>query len=399
MKAEALVVGQRFQRVFQGAPGGLAPGVVAVETENDAVDLAQQLGDVGGGGRRAERRDRIADAVLGQRDDVHVAFGDDGDIGFAQRLPGLRQAEQFAALFEERGFRRVEVFRLALVDDPSAESDDLALGIDDRDHQAVAEAVVAAAGLVFDDQSGKLQFVGVVVRENGLQVLPAVRRVAHAEAGGDFSGQPAFLAIFDGARRGLELILVVLGGARHDFDQRPRLAGLFILEAAPFAFRHLHAGAGGEVLDGIDEAEALVFHDEADRRAVRAAAEAVVELLGRADREGRRFFVVEGAAGGVVGAGFLERHVAVHQVDDVDPGQQILNKGIRNHRFLAGERRLDQFRDFGHVGLAGQARLQYGHQLAHVGRAFGAGLGDSGGHGGRCIGGAHLFRQIDGEDG
>ncbi len=80
--------------------------------------------------------------------------------------------------------------------------------------------------------------------------------------------------------------------------RRAGLAGLLVVEAAAFALRHLHAGAAGQFLDGVDEAHALVFHDEADGRAVRAAAEAVVELLGRADREGRRFLVVEGAAGG-----------------------------------------------------------------------------------------------------
>ena len=173
---------------------------------------------------------------------------------------------------------------------------------------------------------GELELVAVVVREDGLQVLPAIRRVAHAEAGGDFSGQPALFAIFDGLRRFLELVFVVLRGTRHDLDQRARLAGFFVLEAAAFAFRHLHAGPRGKIFHGIDETESLIFHDEADRRTVGAAAEAVVELLGRADREGRRFFVVEGAAGGVVGAGFLEGHVAIHQFDDVDPGQQILNE-------------------------------------------------------------------------
>jgi hypothetical protein len=90
----------------------------------------------------------------GQGDDVHVAFGDDGGVGFAQGLAGLRQAEQLAPFFEERRLRRVQVFRLALVDDAAAEGDDLALGVDDRDHQAVAETVVAAAGLVLDDQAG-----------------------------------------------------------------------------------------------------------------------------------------------------------------------------------------------------------------------------------------------------
>jgi hypothetical protein len=156
--------------------------------------------------------------------------------------------------------------------------------------------------------------------------LPAIRRVTDTEASGHFAGEASFLAVFDGVWRNLELRLVVRGSACHDLDQRAGLAGFLIVEAAAIAFRYRHAGATSQVLDGIDEAHALVFHDEADSRAVGAAAEAVVELLGRADREGRRFLVVEGAAGGVVGAGLLERHVAVHQVDDVDPGQQILDE-------------------------------------------------------------------------
>ncbi len=330
-EADLLVVGQRFQGVFQGAPGGLAAGVVAIEGEDDAVDLAQQFLHMGRRGRGAQRCDGVADTVLRQGDDVHVAFGDDGGVGFTQGLARLRQAEQLAALLEERGFRRVQVFGFALVDNAATEGDDLALRIDDGDHQAVAEAVVAAAGLVLDDQAGDLQFVGVVIGEDGLQVLPAVRRIADAEASGHFAGKAAFLAVFDGAWRSLELGLVVGSGARHDLDQRAGLAWLFVVETASFALRHAHPGAAGQFLDGVDEAHALVFHDEADGRTVRAAAEAVVELLGRADREGRRFLVVEGAAGGIVGARLLERHVAIHQVDDVHPGQQILNEGIRNH--------------------------------------------------------------------
>ena len=92
-EAEALVVGEGFERVFQGAPGSLAAGIVAVETEDDTVDLAQQLVYVRCRGCRAEGSNGIADAVLGECDDVHVAFGDDRGVGIAERLAGLRQAE------------------------------------------------------------------------------------------------------------------------------------------------------------------------------------------------------------------------------------------------------------------------------------------------------------------
>ena len=61
---------------------------------------------------------------------------------------------------------------------------------------------------------------------------------------------------------------------------------------------------------------------------MRAAAEAVIELLGRLTVNDGRFFVVERAAGDEVGAGLLERHVALDHVDDVDAIEQILNEGL-----------------------------------------------------------------------
>ena len=95
--------------------------------------------------------------------------------------------------------------------------------------------------------------------------------------------------------------------------------------------RHLHAHMRSEILHRIDETEAGILHDEADRAAVRAATKAMVELLRCADREGRRFFGMEGAAGAVIGPGFLERHVTLDNVDDVDASQQLLNEALGDH--------------------------------------------------------------------
>ena len=58
--------------------------------------------------------------------------------------------------------------------------------------------------------------------------------------------------------------------------------------------------------------------DGVDRVAVRPAAEAVIELLGRADAEGRALLAVEGTQAEVVGAALLELDVARHDIDDVD---------------------------------------------------------------------------------
>ena len=60
-----------------------------------------------------------------------------------------------------------------------------------------------------------------------------------------------------------------------------------------------------QFLDRLDIAQAGVFHEEADRIAMRAATEAVVKLLSRADRERGRFFVMERAASAVIGPSLL----------------------------------------------------------------------------------------------
>ena len=80
----------------------------------------------------------------------------------------------------------------------------------------------------------------------------------------------------------------------------------------------------------LGEAQAVVFHQEAQRRAVRAAAEAVIELLVRAHGERRRLLVVERTARLVVLAGFLERDAAVDEIDDIDPIEQIIDERLGN---------------------------------------------------------------------
>src|SRR5205085_6035133 len=71
----------------------------------------------------------------------------------------------------------------------------------------------------------------------------------------------------------------------------------------------LHPGLGRELLDRIHELHSAIVGQEADRIAVRAAAEAMVEALVVVDGEAWRFLVVERAAGFpfATGAGQLDR--------------------------------------------------------------------------------------------
>jgi len=89
---------------------------------------------------------------------------------------------------------------------------------------------------------------------------------------------------------------------------------------------HRQSRPAGQLFHRLGEIEVPVFHEKADGRAVGAAAEAVVELFVRADGEGRRLFVMEGAAGLVVLAGLFQGHEFVNQGDDVRAGQQFVDK-------------------------------------------------------------------------
>ncbi|MDT4858747.1 hypothetical protein FQZ97_932280 [compost metagenome] len=96
-----------------------------------------------GGAGRAQRGHGVGKAELGQGDHVHVALGDQSVAGHPDGGAGLEQAVEFAALAEHRRLGRVQVLGFALVEHAPAKADEFALDVADREHDAVAEAVVA----------------------------------------------------------------------------------------------------------------------------------------------------------------------------------------------------------------------------------------------------------------
>ena len=144
-EARFLAVGEHRQRVLERAPRGLAPGGVAVEAEHDRVGEPKELLRVHRrrrrcrasrprsrcrAGRARRRPCSLRRRARGRRRGWRCA----PDTGRRARVPSRR-----------RRFRRVEVFRLAGVEHPPAEADHAAARVVDREHDAVAEAVVALA--------------------------------------------------------------------------------------------------------------------------------------------------------------------------------------------------------------------------------------------------------------
>src|SRR5213592_3682303 len=116
--------------------------------------------------------------------------------GRANRIARLHQSVDFAALLEERRLRRVQVFGLSVRDHAPAEADHGAARAEDREHDAVAKAVVALA-FVLDDEAAFHEGRFRILFKNGLQRLPVVRGVADAKARGNFTSQPALLQVLN----------------------------------------------------------------------------------------------------------------------------------------------------------------------------------------------------------
>ena len=330
------------QGSLQRLVGGAAAGGIAIEAEDDAIGKAKQFAYVLGRAGRAQCRHRVGKAHLRQRHHVHIAFGHQGKTMLTHGGAGFKQAVQLVPFAEDRRFGGVEVFGFFITQHTPAKADVCPFHIANREHDAVAKAVVALFFLLglggsvtlVDHQAAFFEQRVGVIGKHRTQIPPSGRGIAQSVAGGNFATEAAIFQVFDGARAGLELLFVMGSGFFQHIVQGGLLlaagfgAGAFLRVAVLVG--HLHAVLLGQLLHGIDKAHAVVFHQEVDGIAIFAAAKAVIELLARADRERRRFFTVKRAQPQQVGTGLFELHMATHHVGHIDAGQQFLNKAVRN---------------------------------------------------------------------
>src|ERR1700681_1552659 len=130
--------------IFQGPPGGLPPGTIAVEAEHHFAGQPENLVEMLLRGRGAKGGHGIGDPGLVQAHDVHVSLNDHQPREIRTRLPRFVQPVEFAPLVKQRRFRGIEVLWLALIDDSSAKTDDPPARIADGKHPPITEAIIKA---------------------------------------------------------------------------------------------------------------------------------------------------------------------------------------------------------------------------------------------------------------
>src|SRR5207248_9871880 len=144
--------------------------------------------------------------------------------------------------------RRVEVLGLALIEHPAAETDHVPAGVMNREHDAVAKAIVALAAVADDDQAGGFQRLVPIVGERALERLPALGCVPDAETRADGTCQSAFVQVIDGARGVLQSRAIELRGLQQDAGEVLRLSAPSLVGRGDRP-GYFQAGIAGELLD------------------------------------------------------------------------------------------------------------------------------------------------------
>ena len=161
---------------------------IGVEERDDLVAVTLQQPELHRGERGAQRGHRLREAVLMRHQAIDVAFDDERAVLGADRFPCRVGGIQQVALRVERRLGRVQILRLLVTERATAEGDDAALQVADREHQPPAEAVVdAGTALTLDDQPGAQQdIVADALRPHEVtEIVPALGRVAERESAGD----------------------------------------------------------------------------------------------------------------------------------------------------------------------------------------------------------------------
>ena len=340
-EAQPLPGGDQRQRQFRQPLPGAQPRRVAIERHHRLVMQPPQqpqliLGDGG-----AQRRHRPLISRADQRDDIHIALGHDQRRALAHRRAGRRDVEKRAALVEQLGLGRIEVFGLGIGRQRAApESDAAAARIADRKHDAAAKPVIGGAAVI--GASTKPGGDDILARHAGAgqmcpECLPGIGREADAETLALQLRQapPVQIAARAGCRRAIELHAKEARGGLHHLGQGA--LAVFLLRRAGIARRHRQAGLAGQQFHRFHETQILGLAQEAQRIPLRMTAEAIIIALAVIDMERSRAFLMEGARRPVIalaGVGFA--HVpadlaADHLRDGNARAQFVQESGWQGH--------------------------------------------------------------------
>ncbi len=249
------------------------------------------------------------------------------------RLAGVVVVVEDVALVEERRIGAIQVFGGdILLQRAAAERDGPPPRVEDREHDAIAEAVIGNRDvLALHQQPGLDHGLGghALAGEMVAQRITVGGRIADAEMSPRIVHQAAAVEVCArlGARATLELALEKGGGQRHDVDQRlglPLLLLGFLRDLGQG-----DPGDAGQPLHRLGERQTLRLHHEGEDVAMLARREVVVEALLVVDEKRGRPLGVEGREPLPLTPRLLQAHALAHDLRNRKPSADLIEEAGR----------------------------------------------------------------------
>lgn len=192
--------------------------------------------------------------------------------------------------------------------------------IPDREDDSVPKTVIALSVFGFCNHSclqESVKFFGVGVVD---EVVKSWRRKANPKLCSDFAADsPSFEVVYGPLcfRVNAELVLVIVGCPVKGFVQGAYIWTL-VLPSFP---GNLEMRKSGQLFHGFNEADIVVFHEEADSGSMGSTSKAMIKLFFPADGKRGRLFVMKRTASLKLLARLLECQTAVNQIDNIYTAQ------------------------------------------------------------------------------
>jgi hypothetical protein len=301
-------------------------GAVGVEThEHVGADLAQLTRLLGGEGG-PQRRDRVGESGLMERDAVEIALDDNDRIDLAGRPSRGVERVQKAALGINRRRRGVQIFWLLVAQRPAAKRDHLAGRRVRRNHHASAIHVIIAAVVSGFEQTrlDRGRKIDGIRLELAQQTVPTLGCVPELEEIDARPPEAAALAIIAGrlTRRFTREhpVKVLRGDGVRGVDRlllvaRARRDRVFGFE--------LDAGTFGEPAQRLGKRQIFSPAQIVDDVAMRIAAETLEESLIGVNVKRWRLFRVERTQADEAGPATAQRDELSDILSDIRPRQDL----------------------------------------------------------------------------
>ena len=210
-------------------------------------------------------------------------------------------------LIHER-IRRIDILRLLIAKCPSAEGDDIAHRIEDREHKSSPEQIEDIVILLGSDEDTGIHHLIIRIShilEMLIQCIPAQRRITYSEMIEGLLIEPSSLSILSGRLTDIFVLIrhvIESGSFLKDITDTLFLPLKLVFSFRRSIIRYSYTIPVSQIYNGFTVIQTFHGHDKAYRIAALLASETLEYPLRRINRERRRLLIMERTKAPHIGA-------------------------------------------------------------------------------------------------